>query len=165
MRHVTSKLMLCLSLCTLFCCSPKPFTAVMVRPASCSDQVQFAEAASMGHLLSFADKMHKPVFLYFCVPWVEPCKRMEQYVFTQNEMASYYNRNFINYKVNVEGSHAASDLANKFGVTSFPTMVYVDGKGKVMRRHTGPATAAQLLEIGYFLHEAVEKEYLTLGGR
>jgi thioredoxin 1 len=159
---VSSKsIMAGVTLCAILCCSPKPYTKVMVRPASCSMDVQFADCASLGHLLDFADLMQKPVFMYFYAPWIESCKRMDQYVYTQDELASYFNSHFINYKIDAGGPSA--EIADRYGVTTFPTLLFIDGKGKIMKRHEGPATASQVLEMGYFLHNAVEKELVSLG--
>jgi hypothetical protein len=41
--------------------------------------------------------------------------------------------------------------------------VYIDGKGKMMYRHEGPATAAQLLEVGYSINNAFTRDVLSLG--
>ena len=155
--------MVVLFACIGLCCAPKPFTAVMVRPASCSHDLQFAECANLGYLLEFADKMHKPIFLNFYAPWVENCTKMDQYVYTQDELASYFNTNFINYKINVGGASPGPELTDRFGVTVFPTLMFVDGKGKIMKKHEGPMSAAALLEMGYFLHDAVEKEMVSIG--
>ncbi|MBK9106162.1 MAG: thioredoxin family protein [Saprospiraceae bacterium] len=153
-----------ITLCAFLCCSPKPYTKVVVRPASCSQDLQFADCANLGYLLEFADLMQRPVFMYFYAPWVESCKRMDQYVYTQDELASYFNNHFVNYKINVGGPVKEAELADRYGVTTFPTLLFVDGKGKIMKRHEGPATAAQVLEMGYYLHDAVEKEVAALGG-
>jgi thiol-disulfide isomerase/thioredoxin len=136
---------------------------VMVRPASCSHDVQFADCASLGHLFEFADLMRKPVFLYFYAPWIETCKKMDQVVFTQDDIADYFNKNFVNYKINVDGTYHESEIANRYGITTFPTLLFVDGKGKIMKRHEGIATSAQVLEMGYYLHNAVEKEMVSVG--
>ena len=155
--------MVLLILFILFGCTPKPFNAVMVRPASCSTDIQFAQCASLGNLLEFADKMQKPVFIDFYAPWVEPCKKMDQYVFTQDDVASYYNTHFINYKVNVGGMSPEVEIADLYGVTTFPTLLYLDGKGKIIMRHEGAVSAARFLEIGYHLHQALETETASLG--
>jgi thioredoxin 1 len=135
----------------------------MVRPASCSKDVQFADCASLGHLLEFADLMHKPVFLYFYAPWIESCQRMDQYVYTQDDLAAYFNNHFINYKINAGGNYPEAEIADRYGITTFPTLLFVDGKGKIMKRHEGPATVAQVLEMGYYLQHAVEKEMVSIG--
>jgi thioredoxin-related protein len=148
---------------SLLCCSPKEYPGVTVRPATCSDDVQFAQAESLGHLLQFADKMHKPVFINFYSPWIEQCQRMDQYVFTQNDLAAYFNTHFINFRINIGGYPYEQHLTDMYGVTSFPTMIFLDGKGKVMMRHEGPASAIQLMEMGRYLHEAVETEMVSVG--
>ena len=163
MRFSKKSLPAALCLTMLFCCSPKPYQKVMVRPSSCSQVVQFAEAASMGHLLEFADLIQKPVFLYFYAPWIESCQRMDQRVFTNTELAYYFNNYFINYKINADGVQKDRELADRYGITTYPTLVFVDGKGKIMKRHIGPATSGQVLEMGYFLHNAVEKEMISMG--
>ena len=151
------------TLCAFLCCSPKPYMKVMVRPASCSLDVQFADCASLGHLLEFADLMKKPIFMYFYAPWIENCTRMDQYVYTQDELAFYFNHNFINYKINADGTYHETEIANRYGITTFPTLLFIDGKGKIMKRHEGPATVGQVMEMGRFLHDAVEKEMVSLG--
>jgi len=159
----TKSIMAGITLCAFLCCSPKPYTKVMVRPASCSQDVQFADCASLGYLLEFADLMRKPVFLYFYAPWVESCKKMDQYVYTQDELATYFNSHFVNYKINVGGPISEAEIADRYGITTFPTLLFVDGKGKIMKKHEGPATASQVLEMGYYLHNAVAKEIASLG--
>lgn len=148
----------------LWTCSPRPYNPIVVRPASCSHDVQFATSPNLGHLLEFADKMHKPIFIDFYTPWVESCTKMDQNVFTQDALANYFNSHFINYKVNVGGAVSEQQLADMYGVTQFPTLVFVDGKGKVMLRHEGPATASQLLEMASYLHNAIKTdETVSLG--
>ena len=108
--------------------------------------------------------MQKPVFMYFYAPWIESGKRMDPYVFTQDELATYFNSHFISYKINVGGPEAEAALADRYGVVNFPTLLFVDGKGKIIQRHEGPASASQVLEMGYYLHDAVAKEVASLGG-
>lgn len=155
----------CLCLIVNWACAPRTYSPIVVRPASCSDNVQFAQSPNLGYLLEFADKMHKPVFIDFYTPWVESCSRMDQYVFTHDAVARYFNEHFINYKVNVGGAAAETHLADMYGVTVFPTLIFVDGKGKIMLRHEGPVTAAQLLEMASYLHEAIADEQLSVGTR
>ncbi len=162
MKLLTYLLMACVCLMVNWACTPRSFSPIVIRPASCSDDVQFAQSPSLSYLLDFADKMHKPVFIDFYAPWVESCTRMDKLVFTQDALASYFNQHFVNYKVNAGGAAPGPQLADMYGVTVFPTFLFVDGKGKVMLRHEGPATAGQLLEMASYLHESVEEE-LSLG--
>jgi hypothetical protein len=49
-----------------------------------------------------------------------------------------------------------------YGVTNYPTLIFLDGKGKVMKRHEGPASVSELLSMGLYLHRAVEKEMISM---
>ena len=92
----------CLSLCFISACAPTYYNPIVVRPASCSKTMQFAESPDLSYVLAFADKMEKPVFLDFYAPWIPSCTRMDETVFTQGLLASFFNQNFINYKVNAD---------------------------------------------------------------
>lgn len=164
MKAASYIIMACICLIINWACAPKAYSPIVIRPASCSDDVQFADSPDLGYLLEFAHKMHKPVFLSFYAPWIESCTKLEKVVYTQDAVASYFNRHFINYKVNAGGAQPGPYLTDIYGVTTFPTLMFVDGKGKVMLRHEGPVTAAQLLEMATYLHEAVEEE-ISLGAR
>jgi len=163
MNTYPKALLMVVTACVLLCCSPRQYPTVMVPPASCSPHLQFAKCSSLNALLEFADKMHKPVFIDFYSPWIESCKRMELTVFTHSDLAAFFNENFINYKVNIgEGQSQGQYLADLYGVTNYPTLIFLDGKGKVMKRHEGPASVSELLSMGLYLHRAVEKEMISM---
>ena len=164
MRYVKMTFILAAAVLIHWACTQKTYTPVVVRPASCSHDFLFAESQSFGHLLQFADKMHKPVFVNFYAPWMETCNKMDQQVFTHDGLAEYFNTHFINYKVNIDGAPPGPELADMYRIVHYPTLLFLDGKGKIMYRHEGSATASQLFEIASYLHESV-KEDLTLGTR
>lgn len=165
MRKLVLTLLCTGSMLSGFQCSSPQLSTVMVRPASCSHDLQFATAASLDELLAFADKMQKPIFMHFTVPTMDQCMYMEERVFKTDGVASYYNLHFINYKVDVAKQGYDQYLADRYGVTRFPTQVIVDGKGKVMHRHEGPATPNQMLETAYVLVHGHEPDAISLGTR
>jgi len=138
-------------------------TKVVVRPASCADHVQFAEAAAPGYLFEFAGIVRKPVYMAFHVPWVESCTYMEKQVYHHPDLASFFNRKFINYKINAGGSTPGPELAQHFNVTVYPTQLFVDSYGKVIWRYEGPMSASQLLDAGYRISDSLEKEFAASG--
>jgi len=163
MNTYPKALLMVITACVLLCCSPRQYPTVMVPPASCSPHLQFSKCSSLNALLEFADKMHKPVFIDFYAPWIASCKQMELTVFTHSDLAAFFNENFINYKVNIgDGNYQGQYLADLYGVTNYPTLIFLDGKGKVMKRHEGPATVSELLSMGLYLHRAVEKEMVSM---
>jgi thioredoxin-related protein len=165
MKRIISGVLVMGAILAGWTCAPRYSSPIVVRPATCSDDVQFAESPDLSYLLAFADKMHKPVFINFYTPWIESCTRMDQQVFTQDALASYFNHHFINYKVNVGGAPPGPQIGNMYGVTTFPTLLFVDGKGKVIIRHEGPATAMQLLEMASYLEKSSHEVDFSLGSR
>jgi len=144
-------------------CSTPPPATITVRPATCAPHLQFAEADNFDALIGFADKMRKQIFIHFAVSSMNDCRAMEERAFSNGDMASYYNHHFITYKVDLSNNGGQLAIADRYGVTRFPTQVYIDGKGKMMYRHEGPATAAQMLEVGYSINNAFTRDLVTLG--
>ena len=117
------------------------------KSSTSASLVQFERSTSLEPVLAKAKRENKLVFLDFYTTWCAPCKLMDQDVFTHRETASFLNKNFVNYKVNVEKNNGP-DLAMIYGVNSFPTLIFVDSNGKVVLRHVGAAYQTQLKEIG-----------------
>ncbi len=90
---------------------------------------------------------------------------MDESVFTQGTLAAYFNQYFINYKIDAGGNSPGPELTDLYGVTTFPTFMFVDGKGKIMLRHEGAMTAGQLLEMGESLHHSLDEDNISLGTR
>ena len=109
--------------------------------------VDFVRSTSLEPVLTKAKKENKLIFLDFYTSWCAPCKVMDKDVFTHRETADFLNKNFVNYKINAEKNNGP-DLAMIYGVNSFPTLLFVDAKGKVVLRHVGAAYQTQLKEIG-----------------
>ncbi len=55
-----------------------------------------------------------------------------------------FNENFINIKVNAERGEGPA-LARKYGITSFPTLIYLNSNGEVVKEQQGMATATQIM--------------------
>ena len=90
---------------------------------------------------ALADKI---IFVDVYAVWCGPCKAMAKTVFTQPNVATHFNSHFINYKIDAEKGEGVP-LAEKYGVTSFPTYLFIDSKGKLLHKVVGAMPAAQFI--------------------
>lgn len=85
-------------------------------------------------------KSNVPVLIDFFADWCGPCVMLSP---TINELANEANGKYAVYKVNVDRE---PELADRFGVSSIPTLVVVqDGKQKT--RSVGLKSKAAILAM------------------
>jgi thiol:disulfide interchange protein len=58
--------------------------------------------ATWEQVMAEAKKQEKLIFVDAYTTWCGPCKVMAQNVFTQKEVGDFYNRYFVNYKLDME---------------------------------------------------------------
>ena len=97
--------------------------------------------------IALAEKEDKIVFVDAYAKWCGPCKRMSKNVFTQAEVGDFYNKNFINLKLDMEEADGMS-FGSKYPVAAFPTLFYLDVKGEIIKKVTGGQQAPQLISLG-----------------
>lgn len=105
-------------------------------------QGSFAEAQSL------AKKEGKIIFMDAYAEWCGPCKRMARDVFPTKEAGDFFNENFINVKMDMEKGEGRA-LAQKYGVRSYPTLLFLDYNGAVVYETRGARGDAQgLIQVG-----------------
>ncbi len=101
----------------------------------------FAEA------LQKAKEEHKIIFLDAYASWCMPCKMMAKRTFTKEKVGTFYNKNFINLKIDMEKGEGV-ELSRKLGVTAYPSLFFINEKGVIIAKSVGYHTASALLDIG-----------------
>ena len=91
--------------------------------------------------LARAKKEKKYVFIDFYATWCGPCKMMDRQVYTDSTVAKAAAK-FVNRKVDAEKGEGI-ELAKRYGITAYPTMVIVDATGKEVNREQGFRPAVQ----------------------
>lgn len=94
-----------------------------------------------------AAKEHKIIFMDAYTSWCGPCKRMAKDVFSAAEVGKFFNKHFINIKVDMEKGEGPK-LAGKYRVTSYPTLLFLDEKGEVVHAAKGGRPADQFIGLG-----------------
>lgn len=104
--------------------------------------------------LALARKENKLIFLDISASWCGPCKMLKKKTFPDAEVGSYYNANFINVALDGEIGEGA-DLAKMYSVRGYPTLLFIDGSGKLVAQTTGYRNPANFLKLG----QTVIEEY------
>jgi thiol-disulfide isomerase/thioredoxin len=87
---------------------------------------------------------NKSVFVDCFTTWCIPCKNMEADVFTQDSVADFYNKNFINIKVDMEKGEGPA-LRKTYVVEAYPSYLIVDANGKVKNKYVGGMPAKDFI--------------------
>lgn len=108
--------------------------------------VRFVQSETLSDVLDIAEKENKLVFIDFYATWCAPCKMMDQDVFPDKNIAEFFNKNFISYKVDGEKGNG-QNLAALYDVKAYPTLIWVNTKGRVMARTEGGTYHTELMEL------------------
>lgn len=103
----------------------------------------FAESEQLMPLLDQAKEEHKLVFVDFYTDWCLPCRLMEKDVFMDKDLGTFFNKNFINYKVDAEKGNGVN-LAQIFNIKAYPTLLFLNDRGQVLERKEGAAYHSEL---------------------
>lgn len=97
--------------------------------------------------LKLAQQEDKLVFLNISASWCGPCKLLKSQTFTDAEAGAFYNVSFINVAVDGETGKGI-ELAQRYAIKGYPTLLFVDGEGKVVAQTAGYHNARNFIELG-----------------
>ncbi len=115
-------------------------------PIILSAQIKFEEG-SWEEAVAKSRMSGKLIHLSAFAEWCEPCKEMEEYTFTDLEVANYFNANFINVLMDME-AYPGVELSEEYTVAVFPSYLFINGNGEVVHRGCGAMDATQFLHLG-----------------
>ena len=131
--------------CLFTACSQKIPAAEKTTTAE-TYAFDFTTSEQLMPLLAKAGEQNKLVFVDFYTDWCLPCRLMEEEVFTDKELATYINQNFINYRVDAEKDHGPN-LAAIFEVKAYPTLLFLDTGGRVLVRKEGSVSSSMFKRL------------------
>lgn len=103
------------------------------------------EDASFAEVLSLARTEKKLVFMDCYTAWCGPCKILAKKIFPLKEVGDFFNAHFVNLKMDMEKGEGI-ELAKRYEVKAFPTMLVLDADGKLVHRIMGTRPPQQLIE-------------------
>lgn len=98
-------------------------------------------------VLISAAKENKIIFVDAYTDWCQPCKKMDKRVFPQKMIGDFFNKNFVNVKINMEKG-IGRDLQKKYDVFFYPTFLFLTADGTLVHRIAGYQSAPKLLALG-----------------
>ena len=116
------------------------------KDGKAADQgIQFTEA-SWAAILKKAKAEKKIIFFDAYTTWCGPCKQLQKNVFTRSDVAEVFNNNFINVKFDMESGEGLK-LAKKYPIEGYPTLFFINGKGKVVKQLLGYQQPQDLIKV------------------
>jgi len=104
------------------------------------------EHGSWEEVTAKAKEENKPIFVDAYTTWCGPCKWMAKNTFTQEEVGSYMDENFIAYKMDMEKGEGPA-FAKKHKVAAFPTLLYFSAEGELLHKGVGALDADGLIAL------------------
>jgi thioredoxin-related protein len=108
--------------------------------------VKFREL-SFNEALKTSAREKRPVFLHGYATWCHYCEYMRDSVYTNPAVGEFFNKNFINIKMDLEKEGKQLN-ASSIRATSFPVLIVYDSTGKTMHRLAGKKDAQDLIAFG-----------------
>ncbi len=110
-------------------------------------QISF-EQSTWKAALDKAKNQNKLLFVDSYATWCGPCKWMDANVFKTKEAGDYFNANFVNLKLDMEGTDGKS-FGMKYPVAAYPTFMFIDPHtGKVAHKVEGSRPVADFISEG-----------------
>ncbi len=97
--------------------------------------------------LNKAKTSNKILFVDAYTTWCAPCKLMDKNVFPQAQVATFFNQQFINLKLDMEKGEGVA-LAKSLGISAYPTFLFLDGDGQLLHKGVGFQETQQLIDLG-----------------
>ena len=109
-------------------------------------QIKFQEEVPFENILAQAKKENKLVFMDCYTTWCGPCKWLVKNIFADQKIADTYNNQFINFKSDMEKGEGL-ELAKRYKVRMYPTLLWIDGNGEVVYTIVGTNTVEAFLDF------------------
>ncbi|MGQ9495315.1 MAG: thioredoxin family protein [Thermoanaerobaculaceae bacterium] len=91
--------------------------------------------ASLSSALAQASRENKVILLDFYTDWCRWCKKLDRETFANENVVNMITGNFVAVRLNAEKE--GEEEAKRFGIGGYPTVIFVDPKGKEIKRISG----------------------------
>jgi len=105
------------------------------------------QSISLSAAKAVALKTNKFIFIDAYTSWCGPCKQMAATTFKDLEVGKLFNAKFINLKIDCEKDPDGYDISATYKVRAYPTLLIIDGTGKLIKQVVGFQTTEKLIAL------------------
>jgi thiol-disulfide isomerase/thioredoxin len=125
--------------------------------------IKLLDNKSWNEIKALAKKENKMIFLDAYATWCGPCVYMQKEVFTSSEVGSYFNKNFINAKIDMEKGEGPW-LAENLGLVGYPTLYFFNPDGELVHKYIGALNTNDFIALAIEAQKP-ENQFYTLKKR
>ena len=105
------------------------------------------EKGTWAEAMEKAQAEDKLIFVDGYAVWCGPCKVLAKKIFPLHEVGTFFNKNFVNVKMDMEKGEGLS-FRKKYPISAFPTLYFIAPDGKLVQSNRGaPRTGQALIDI------------------
>lgn len=119
-----------------------------IKPTKVGTEGIKFESISFKEAKALAKEQGKIIFIDSYTSWCGPCKLMAKNEFINADLGQLYNSKFINLKIDIEKDADGPEIAKLYKIRAYPTLLYVNGDGKLVKTLVGYQYANDLISIG-----------------
>lgn len=105
------------------------------------------EHGTWAEMKTLAKKNNLKIFVDAYAIWCGPCKMMASKVFNDTAVGNFFNKYFINYKLDMESTEGIA-FSKEFPVEAYPTFFFFDDSARMIKKKVGYTEASLFLEFG-----------------
>lgn len=122
-----------------------PFTSG--RPAKAGGGGIKFSGMRVAEAMKEAETSGKLIFIDVHTSWCGPCKEMARTTFQSENVGKVFNKKFINLKIDAEKDPDGADISKTYQVAAYPTLLFINAKGKLVKKVVGKQSEEKLLSI------------------
>ncbi len=122
-----------------------------------SQLIQFFDG-TFDQVMNLAHKESRCVFVHTTSRHCSSCTSLAQQLFRDNQVANYYNSNFINYKLDLDDLRY-DNFARIHELGHHPVMLYLNPKGHIVKKESGITNVGDFIQAGDYVikqHKATD---------
>lgn len=89
----------------------------------------------------------KLIFMDAYASWCGPCKMMKQNTFPDQKLGEFFNKKYVSVAYDMEVGEGL-ELAAKYPVQAYPTLLFMNADGQVLRTELGYRDVPSLMALG-----------------